>query len=84
MRSDSEVIAANLRAFRAAARLKQVEVAEAIGVHHQTYRNFERGAPAPYLIVSRTLALYGIEFGDLITSPNGNGSGTSRGGNTSK
>lgn len=62
----SEVLASNLRAFRAKKRMTQSEVAKAIGVSNQTIANYEDGKPGMSYENAWALAdLYGVPMSAL-------------------
>lgn len=63
---DKNVLAANLRAFRARARMKQSEVAAAVGVTANTIMNYENGEGGIGYETAWALAdLFGVTLGEL-------------------
>ena len=63
---DKNVLAAYLRAFRARARMKQSEVAAAVGVTANTIMNYENGEGGIGYETAWALAdLFGVTLGEL-------------------
>lgn len=63
---DKNVLAANLRACRAKARMKQSEVAAAVGVTTNTIANYENGEGGIGYETAWALAdLFGVTLGEL-------------------
>lgn len=63
---DKEVLAGNLRAFRAKARMTQAEVAKHVGVTTATIQNYESGEGGlGYDVAWRLADLFGVTMGEL-------------------
>lgn len=64
---NTERMAANLRGYRAMARMSQDDVAEAIEVTRQTVSNYETGKQIPQSDILCALAdLYGVSLDELV------------------